>query len=86
MRLRMFVPLVCVLSGGIGNLIDRLSNDGLVTDFINVGIGPIRSGVFNVADIAITFGAVAIGLSTFKQMADDQGDPPNSPVGREFEA
>ena len=62
----LFVSLVYVLSGGVGNLIDRVCNNGLVTDFINVGIGPIRTGVFNVADIAITFGAIAIGLLTFK--------------------
>ena len=65
----LFVSLVYVLSGGVGNLIDRVCNNGLVTDFINVGIGPIRTGVFNVADMAITFGAIAIGLLTFKVSA-----------------
>lgn len=70
----LFVSLVYVLSGGVGNFIDRLSNNGLVTDFINVGIGPIRTGVFNVADIAITFGAIAIGFLTFKRQADEPND------------
>ena len=56
--------LVLILAGGIGNLIDRVSHQGLVTDFINLGIGPIRTGVFNVADIAVTTGGlVAIALS-----------------------
>jgi len=45
----------------MGNLIDRVWNNGLVTDFINVGIGPVRTGVFNVADLAVTFGAIAVG-------------------------
>jgi hypothetical protein len=33
---------------GIGNLIDRTFNNGFVTDFINAGIGPLRTGIFNV--------------------------------------
>jgi signal peptidase II len=55
----LFVALVCTVAGGSGNLIDRVANDGLVTDFINVGIGPLRTGIFNVADVAITFGGLA---------------------------
>jgi signal peptidase II len=47
-----------ILAGGIGNLIDRVSQNGLVTDFLNVGIGPLRTGIFNVADMAITGGCV----------------------------
>ena len=72
--LQLFVSLVYVLSGGVGNLIDRVSNNGLVTDFINIGIGPIRTGVFNVADMAITFGAIAIGLLTLKRNMDEPSD------------
>ena len=55
------VALALILAGGIGNLIDRISNNGLVTDFINVGIGPLRTGVFNVADMAVLFGVLALG-------------------------
>jgi signal peptidase II len=50
--------LSLILAGGIGNLIDRIFNDGRVIDFINIGIGPVRTGVFNIADIAITIGTV----------------------------
>lgn len=82
----LFVSLVCVLSGGVGNLVDRISNSGLVTDFINVGIGPIRTGVFNVADMAITFGAIAIGFLTLKRETDEPSDRPKSPVDRKFES
>lgn len=70
----LFVSLVYVLSGGLGNLVDRVTNDGLVTDFISVGIGPIRTGVFNVADIAITFGAITIGLLTLRREMNEPGD------------
>jgi len=45
-----------ILAGGISNLIDRVSQRGLVTDFLNVGIGPVRTGIFNVADMAVTAG------------------------------
>ncbi|MGH7917769.1 MAG: signal peptidase II [Candidatus Binataceae bacterium] len=49
--------LIC--GGGIGNLIDRVVHDGRVTDFLNVGIGGLRTGIFNVADMALMLG---IGL------------------------
>jgi signal peptidase II len=50
--------LIMFLAGGISNLIDRIAF-GSVIDFLNVGIGPVRTGIFNVADIAIMAG---IGL------------------------
>jgi signal peptidase II len=45
-----------LFSGGIGNLMDRLMYSGYVVDFINLGIGSLRTGIFNVADIAVTIG------------------------------
>ena len=77
-----FVSLVFVLSGGVGNLIDRVFNHGLVTDFINVGIGPLRTGVFNVADMAVMFGAIAVGFLSIKREADEQTDTPKLPMNR----
>jgi signal peptidase II len=50
--------LSLILAGGTGNLIDRIYNQGKVIDFLNMGIGPIRTGVFNIADIAITAGTL----------------------------
>ena len=44
-----------IWAGGASNLIDRLAR-GSVVDFINVGIGPVRTGIFNVADLAVTIG------------------------------
>jgi len=38
-------------ASGIGNLIDRMMFDGHVTDFLNVGIGSLRTGIFNTADV-----------------------------------
>ena len=43
------------VAGGASNLVDRIAY-GVVVDFMNVGIGPLRSGIFNVADMAIVLG------------------------------
>ncbi|OHD28365.1 MAG: hypothetical protein A2Y38_26185 [Spirochaetes bacterium GWB1_59_5] len=51
--------LVSALAGGLGNLIDRSFNDFMVVDFLNFGIGRLRTGVLNVADLSITFGFLA---------------------------
>jgi len=53
-----------VLSGGIGNLLDRLLHEGRVIDFMNIGIGPLRTGIFNVADVCITTGVVLLIIQT----------------------
>ena len=56
---RQVFALSAILGGGIGNLIDRLLNDGRVVDFMHIDIaGPVKTGVFNVADMFITFGAI----------------------------
>lgn len=51
--------LATVIAGGLGNLVDRAFNDFAVVDFLNFGIGSLRTGVLNLADLSITFGAVA---------------------------
>jgi len=69
-----FVSGVFILAGGIGNQIDRVSQNGLVTDFVSVGVGPVRTGVFNVADMAVTFGAIAamsLSLCDSSSRSDD---------------
>ena len=50
-----------ILAGGIGNLIDRIVH-GIVVDFLIVdsGWGWLRTGIFNVADMAITVGAILL--------------------------
>ena len=44
----------------ISNLADRIINDGRVVDFMNVGIGNLRTGIFNVADVTIMAGMAYI--------------------------
>jgi signal peptidase II len=47
-----------IIGGGFGNLLDRFLNDGAVIDFMNLGLGWLRTGIFNVADMAITGGVI----------------------------
>lgn len=56
--------LALLFAGGVGNLIDRLMYDGYVVDFMNIGIGSLRTGIFNVADIAVTVGMLILMLGT----------------------
>jgi signal peptidase II len=51
-----------IWAGGVSNLVDRAVR-GSVVDFMNVGLGSLRTGIFNVADIAILAGAVLIAFS-----------------------
>jgi signal peptidase II len=51
--------LVLFLAGGLSNLTDRLAI-GSVIDFLNIGIGPLRTGIFNVADVAILTGVALV--------------------------
>jgi len=46
-----------IIGGGFSNLLDRLYNDGLVVDFMNAGVGHVRTGIFNLADVAIMVGS-----------------------------
>jgi signal peptidase II len=58
------VGLVLILGGAIGNVIDRVLY-GHVVDFIKVYYGSWHWPVFNVADSAITVGAVLLVLDAF---------------------
>ncbi|MGZ3693935.1 MAG: signal peptidase II [Bdellovibrionota bacterium] len=54
-----------VIAGGIGNLIDRIFR-GSVTDYVHMGIGNLRTGVFNVADMAISLGFIFLIFLQYK--------------------
>lgn len=62
-----------VLAGAAGNLGDRLQN-GTVTDFIAVAYFPY---VFNVADMAITAGAVLLAA---RMLVEGRRDEPTAPT------
>ena len=54
------IGLALVTGGALGNVLDRLRSARGVVDFIDVGVGATRFYIFNVADIAITCGAVLL--------------------------
>jgi signal peptidase II len=64
------LSLVC--GGGIGNLIDRWAY-GYARDFLNVGVGPIRTGIFNVADVALVAGCFLLLLTQRAQPWSQSG-------------
>ena len=57
------VGVAIFIAGAASNLVDRITY-GMVIDFMNVGIGPLRTGIFNVADMAIMLGAGIVMLET----------------------
>lgn len=65
-RLRLTaIALIC--GGAIGNLLDRIRSEHGVVDFLDIGIGGVRWPVFNVADIAVTTGAIILALSLWRE-------------------
>lgn len=58
-----------IAGGAAGNLIDRILSPAGVVDFIDVGIASYRWPTFNVADIAVSCGAVALALSLWREDA-----------------
>ena len=59
------IAFCCIIGGGIANVFDRLAY-GEVTDFFFIDLGGIfRTGIFNVADMSVTFGLLALILSNF---------------------
>ena len=57
------VGFTLLAASGVGNLIDRFLNDGRVTDFLNLGIGALRTGIFNLADVFGMLGFVVLLLA-----------------------
>jgi signal peptidase II len=57
------VAIAAIGAGGLGNLIDRVRFDGEVTDFLNLGLGSLRTGIFNVADATLMLAVVVLLIS-----------------------
>lgn len=72
---REYALLACLLGGGLSNLIDRAYHQGAVSDFLNIGIGNLRTGVFNVADVLIMVGAIGLLLLTLFTSHHDASIP-----------
>jgi signal peptidase II len=64
------VGFTLLAASGVGNLIDRVLNDGRVTDFLNVGVGSLRTGIFNVADVVGLVGFVVLLTAARREHID----------------
>src|SRR3954466_8893689 len=73
------LALGLVAGGAAGNLIDRIRSSRGVVDFLDVGIGALRWPTFNVADIAVSCGAIALVVSMWREDVR-QPEPPAAPV------
>jgi len=67
------IGLSLVAGGGLGNLVDRLGANGRVSDFINVGIGNLRTGIFNLADLFIMSGCVILLIVELSRRREPAG-------------
>jgi signal peptidase II len=63
------LALGLVAGGAVGNLIDRIRSPRGVVDFLDVGVGALRWPTFNVADIAVSCGAIALAISLWREDA-----------------
>jgi len=69
------IAFAFIISGGGSNIIDRIL-EGKVVDFLNIGIGELRSGIFNIADMAIMAGLFLILPMAFKSSAPKKEENP----------
>lgn len=67
-KLRLFA-IGSIAGGALGNVIDRIRSAEGVVDFLDFGIGSLRWPVFNIADTAVTIGAILLLASLW---AEDQ--------------
>ena len=72
------LSLIC--GGSLSNLLDRIAFGGYVIDFLSVGWGGFRSAIFNLADAAITIGAVFFVISIVWHLWSSASPKPIQPV------
>lgn len=80
LEFKLVLPLTLILAGGMGNLIDRIVHDGLVVDFMNMGLGRLRTGVFNIADVAIMAGLFTLLFAEFFLAARTSEEAKDAPA------
>jgi signal peptidase II len=66
---RLPIALALILGGALGNVIDRLYH-GFVVDFIHAHWGSAYFPAFNIADSAITIGALLMLIDAFREPAN----------------
>jgi signal peptidase II len=61
------LALGLVAGGAAGNLVDRIRSARGVVDFLDVGVGSLRWPTFNVADIAVSCGGIALAIALWRE-------------------
>lgn len=73
-RLELFA-FSLVLGGGVGNVIDRLANQGSVIDFMMIDVAGLRTGIFNFADVSIMIGFGLLLLTMWTKRPHEETSP-----------
>ena len=61
-----------IIGGGIANVYDRFAY-GSVTDFLHLDLGgPLRTGIFNMADLSVTTGMIILVFASFKKKKEKE--------------
>jgi signal peptidase II len=68
------LALGLVTGGAIGNLVDRIRSSQGVVDFLDLGVGSWRWPTFNVADMAVSCGAIALAFSLWREDARHEAE------------
>ncbi|HEX4933876.1 MAG TPA: signal peptidase II [Gemmatimonadaceae bacterium] len=68
-----------VTAGALGNLIDRIVSPNGVVDFIDIGVGDLRWPTFNVADMAVSCGAILLAAVLWRE--DERAEQRDDAVG-----
>lgn len=64
------IAVALIVGGGVSNLVDRVLRDGRVVDFVQLVFGPLHTGIFNVADVALTTGALLLLVGGLRRPAE----------------
>jgi signal peptidase II len=73
------VALALIAAGAVGNLLDRIRSPRGVVDFVDIGIGGTRFWTFNIADSAITIGAIMLAVTLWRTERDAADAPSGAP-------
>lgn len=83
------IALALILAGGVGNLIDRVAYGGHVVDFMNLGLPWVsirgwepRTGIFNIADLAIVMGLVLMVAAEFLRPKEQEAEATGTSANR----
>jgi len=66
-KISILIVISTIIGGGLGNIYDRIFYGFRVVDFLNFGIGSLRTGILNVADLSVTFGALILFWLSYRE-------------------